>query len=102
MPLEPDTHVVIEPFTAPGRTYHWYHKVGALMLIVLCLELGLFLLLSPWWPEYWEHRLPYSIWPGSRAFWESPYFRGCISGLGVLDICIAFADIFRLRRFQGS
>ena len=38
-----------EPPALPAAPAHrWYHKVSAVALSVLCLEVGLFLLLFPW------------------------------------------------------
>jgi hypothetical protein len=30
--------------------------------------------------------------------WDSPYFRGALSGLGVVNIYISLAEVFRFRR----
>ena len=41
-------------------------------------------------------RLP--LW--AQSVWVSPYFRGAISGIGLVNIYISFVEVFRLRRFS--
>lgn len=86
----PDFH---EP---PAR---WYHKAAAMIFIIFCLELGLFLLVFPW-SAYWENNLFSSRLPQWHRIWVSSYLRGAISGLGVLNLYISFSEIFRLSRFS--
>lgn len=80
--------------------YRWYHKVAGVAAAVFCFELGVFLLLFPWatqWDVSYGGFLP--LW--ARPIWSSPYFRGAVSGIGLLDIYISFVEVFRLRRFSG-
>jgi hypothetical protein len=90
--------VLLSPPPAPE--YRWYHKVAGVAAAVFCFELGVFLLLFPWatqWDVSYGAFLP--LW--ARPIWANPYFRGAISGLGMLNIYIAFLEVFRLRRFSG-
>ena len=91
------------------RQYGWYHKLTALLFAIFCFEMGLFLLIFPWIGNQWETNYFASISADSyraasvaqwwRLLWISPYFRGAVSGLGVINIYIAVLEIFRLRRF---
>ncbi len=86
-----------EPELEPSG-YRWYHKVGAVLYAFFCLEIGVLLILLPWldiWSANYFSRLS-SRWP---EVWMSPYLRGAVSGLGVVDIAISFIEVFRLRRF---
>jgi len=70
--------------------------------VVLCLEVGVFLLVAPWLEKTWDRNLlawlaPESLW--WRSFFLNPYVRGAVSGLGLLNIYIALLEVFRLRRF---
>lgn len=79
--------------------YRWYHKLAGLLSVIFCFELGVFLLVFPWaseWNFNYFSRLP--LW--AKDIWGSPYFRGAISGLGLLNIYISFVEVFRLRRFS--
>lgn len=81
--------------------YKWYHKLAGLFAVIFCFELGVFLLVFPWasdWDLSYFSSLP--LW--ASGVWASPYFRGAISGLGVLNIYVSFVEVFRLRRFSAS
>jgi hypothetical protein len=69
------------------------NKALRVILIVLCLEMGAFLLYLPW-SSFWEqnyflHHLPNSM----RLFLLHSSFRGIVSGLGVLDILVGVSLI---------
>ena len=86
----------------------WYEKATSVLFAIFCFEMGLFLVLFPWF-GHWE--VNYFAWlaPQSssaidfaqrwRMIWLNPYFRGAVSGLGVVNIWIALQEVFRLRRF---
>jgi hypothetical protein len=101
MPLDsPNPTEQIEQ-APPAISYRWYHKLSALLFIIFCLEIGVVLLVMPW-SEYWDNNF-FATWtPSARAFWESPYVRGAVSGLGIVNIFISFTELFRMRRFSKS
>ncbi len=76
----------------------WVYKLGALLFAILCFELGAFLLVFPWL-ENWDSNLILSLWPSLRPVWMSPYFRGALSGVGLLNFYISATEILSLRRF---
>jgi len=86
------------PIAAREPRHRWYHKLSALIFIVFAMELGIFLLVFPW-SVLWDHNLFATMGPLWLRYWDNPYLRGAISGLGLLNIYIALAEIFRLRRF---
>ena len=100
MPIEPQQPDLEHagPFSVPPREYHWYHKVWAVLLITFCMEIGFFLVIFPW-TDFWESNYFSSLIPEWRRHWDNMYARGAISGLGVVNLWISFAEIFRLRRF---
>lgn len=84
----------------PGHKYRWYQKLFALLAVIFCFEVGIFLVVFPWvsdWDLNYFSAVPFL----SPVLWASPYFRGAISGLGVLNIYISFTEVFRLRRFSS-
>jgi len=89
-----------EPQDAPPQ-YRWYHKLAGLFAVIFCFELGVFLLVFPWASE-WDLNYFSSLPLWASSIWASPYFRGAISGLGVLNIYVSFIEVFRLRRFSAS
>ena len=94
-----------EPVEAPPRTpivqHHWFQKLSAVVFIVFCLELGLFLIIYPWTDE-WDHNLfaaavRLAQW---NEWWNSSFLKGALSGLGILNVWVSVSEIFRLRRFS--
>ena len=88
-----------EAVPAPPRS-HWFHKVLAVIFIVFCMEVGIFLLIFPW-SDLWDRNFfsSLSLSPMWRHYWDNAYWRGLISGLGVVNVYISLTEIFRLRRF---
>ena len=70
----------------------------ALVFIVFCMELGMFLAIFPW-SDFWDRGFFASLAPEWRVYWFNAYVRGAVSGLGIVNVYIALLEIFRLRRF---
>jgi hypothetical protein len=85
---------------APRKQYFWYHKVGAVLVIVFCFELGVFFVIFPWLP-YWDSNFLGSFSEQWSRIWSDHFFRGAVSGLGLVNIYISFLEMLRLRRFSG-
>lgn len=87
------------------RAHHWMEKASALLYVVFSFELGVFLLVFPWlelWEKSWFSSFDFS--PFGLAWeriWDSAWFRGAISGLGLINVVISFVEVFRLRRFSA-
>jgi len=88
------------PHRAASRppAYPWYHKMWAFVFITFCLEIGLFLLIFPW-TDYWGGNYFSNLLPQVESWWDNMFLRGAVSGLGVANLYISFAEIFRLKRF---
>lgn len=101
-PIEPGFPGVAESVEAPESEKHtWYHKLGVILFVIVCFEVGVFLVIFPW-TQQWEGNSLASLLPSllhwSRDFWTSSYFRGALSGLGLLNIYISIGELLRLRR----
>jgi hypothetical protein len=72
----------------------------ALLIVMVCLELGMFLLVFPW-TDYWTSNYFATFIPKYFWIWDSAYTKGAVSGLGVVNLFIGVSEIFRLRRFAG-
>ena len=83
-----------------ARGSDWVSKGFALLFIIFCMELGLVLLFYPWMDRWTQNYIPAHI-PAIREAWASGYFRGVVSGLGLLNLWISLTEIFRLRRFSA-
>jgi hypothetical protein len=64
-------------------------RIFRALTVVLLFEMGTLLLYLPW-SGFWEQNyfLNHYLW--MRALMLHPSFRGLVSGIGVLDIFVAF------------
>jgi hypothetical protein len=100
-PVEPQLRAVEEPDEPPVHIRHgWVHKLGIFLFIIVCFEVGAFLTVFPWTPQ-WDSNSVANLFPLLRDLWNSSYFRGALSGLGLLNIYISLGEVSRLRR-SGS
>jgi len=79
---------------------NWYHKLGIFLFIIVCFEVGAFLTVFPWTPQ-WESNSVANLFPWLRGLWTSSFFRGALSGLGLLNIYISLGEVTRLRKPGG-
>lgn len=81
-------------------------RLTVIFFIILCFLLGVYLILSPWdsifgpWGE--NHLLAFvadrSGIPSIQRAVASTWFRGAVTGLGVLNLVIAFWEIANFKR----
>src|ERR1043166_2161901 len=91
-------------------------RLTVVFFIVLCLEAGLFLTVLPWWQPWggtggWgeNYFLVYAAQrfgaPGLQRAVASGWVRGAVTGLGLLNLAMAFWGTFHfretVRRLQG-
>ena len=69
-------------------------RVLRVVLLLIWLELGLLLILLPWWSAFWETNYFLNRYPALIPFLLNPYLRGAISGLGLIDTVLA-VEAFR-------
>ena len=99
-PVEP--RLADDSDEAPAHVRHaWYHKLGIFLFIIVCFEVGAFLTVFPWTPQ-WDSNSIANLFPALRDLWASSYFRGALSGLGLLNIYISLGEVSRLRRSGGA
>ena len=79
---------------------HWFHRLSALLFMIFCFELGLFLLIYPWtegWTaNFFASVVPDRLQPYWHDVWVNHYVRGAISGLGVVNLWVAMAELFHV------
>ena len=64
------------------------------LLILICFELGVVLILVPWSP-FWERNFFLERYPELIPFLMNHYLRGAVSGVGLLDVLMAFTMVRR-------
>ena len=75
-----------------------------LILIVFYVEVGLVLAVVPW-SAYWERNYFADILPVLHAIITNSFFRGAVSGLGLVNLAAAIAELRSLlagRRMRHS
>ncbi len=70
------------------------------LYILYCVEIGMFLLVVPW-SEVWERNLLVAYVPLLRPLYVDHYFRGAVSGLGVINLWLGVSRAWCLRQ-SGS
>jgi hypothetical protein len=70
------------------------NRLLAVAFILFCFEIGLFLIFVPW-SQLWENNvlLGYSFY--LRGLLLNNFFRGAVSGLGVVDLLLGFSELSR-------
>ncbi len=85
-----------DPYDRPEVRHTWYHKLGIFLFIIVCFEVGAFLMVFPW-TQHWDSNSVANFFPALRDLWNSSYFRGALSRLGLLNIYISLGEVSRLR-----
>ena len=88
------------------RVFRWLERAVALLYVIFCFELGVFLLVFPWlklWENSYFSNLEWTVlgydW---ERVWDSAWFRGAVSGLGLMNLLISFSEVFALRRISDQ
>jgi hypothetical protein len=63
-----------------------------LVLVVFFLEVGLVLTLAPW-SAYWDRNYFAETLPMVHELITNNFVRGAVTGLGLVNICAAVADL---------
>lgn len=62
------------------------------MLVAFFLEVGLLLIVLPW-SAFWERNYFAETWPALGGLLANNFVRGAVSGIGVINLWAAFADL---------
>jgi hypothetical protein len=85
-------------------------RLSVIFYIILCLEIGIFLTVLPWWPQgMWglsdwgnNYFLLYAArktgYQSLQTVVASGWVRGAVSGVGLLNLGIAFWEIFNFKQ----
>ena len=100
-PLKPtsanlETSPAPQPEEAQAELPIWLQRLFVIVYVVVCIELGLFLIALPWLPA-WDNNRFLVYWPALRHFWQLGFVRGAISGLGLLDIWLGISEALSYR-----
>jgi hypothetical protein len=71
----------------------WQGRILGFSIAILTLQIGIVLTTLPWLTNWDQSWVPVHA-PRFADLWMSPYFRAALSGLGLLNIYIAGAELF--------
>lgn len=84
----------------------WFQLLSSVLFVIFCFELGMFLLVYPWTSAWTENSIsllaPARLEDVWRHLWNSSYARGGVSGMGLVNIWIAIAEVFRMFGARGK
>jgi hypothetical protein len=100
-PLAPEQEPV-----APGRSQVtsgqlWARRLGLLVFVLICLELGIALIVLPWTHIWTENNLLLD-YPTVRFWAANTFVRGAFSGLGLIDIWLGIWEVVRYREPKSN
>ncbi len=77
-------------------------KLTLVLFIMVCFEIGFLLVFLPWHRSWQDNNFLYYLTdvlnaPRLRTVVLSGYFRGAVTGLGVINILIGFREILGFR-----
>jgi hypothetical protein len=68
-----------------------------LLSILSSLLVGVVLVFAPWMSflgvELWESNWLLQVWPGARGVLLSPFTRGAVTGIGLVNLALAARDL---------
>lgn len=82
----------------PPRIPRWLERLELILRVMLRMYIGLALCYAPWWPMLWDQNPLFQQYPTLGAIAFNGAVRGLVSGLGFLNLWIAFQDAVRYRQ----
>lgn len=86
-----------EETPSAARGGSWQGRLLGFCFAIFTFEIGLFLVIFPW-TDKWDLNYFQDLASILKTAWNDPYFRGAVSGLGFVNIYIAFLEVARLLR----
>ncbi|MGD0731722.1 MAG: hypothetical protein ABR956_10690 [Terracidiphilus sp.] len=82
---------------APQRIPRWLERAELFLRVLLRMYIGLAVCYAPWSPVFWDQNPIFAHYPALGIFAAHGAVRGVVSGLGLLNLWIAFHDAVRRR-----
>jgi hypothetical protein len=87
---QPDPH-------SPQRIPRWLERMELFLRVMLRMYIGLAVCYAPWSRTFWDQNPIFLQFPNFSVFAAHGAVRGLVSGLGLLNLWIAFQDALRHR-----
>lgn len=82
---------------APQRIPRWLERCELFLRVLLRMYIGLAVCYVPWSRMFWDQNPLFAQFPTLSVFAAHGAVRGIVSGLGLLNLWIAFQDAIRHR-----
>jgi hypothetical protein len=92
--LEPPGIPVLES-VHPQRIPRWLERSELFLRVLLRMYIGLAVCYAPWSRLFWDQNPLFVQFPTLSIYAANGAVRGIVSGLGLLNLWIAFHDAFR-------
>lgn len=79
----------------PHHVPRWLERVELFLRVMLRMYIGLAICYAPWSHTFWDQNPLLLRFPWLAAIATSGAVRGIVSGLGLLNLWIAFQDAIR-------
>jgi hypothetical protein len=83
------------------RRNRFRRRLWTVCFAIFAFEIGMFLVVFPWLDSWSLNHLP-SFFPAIQSdfqdLWDEPFLKGAVTGLGLINVYIAFWQVFGLIR----
>jgi hypothetical protein len=79
----------------PRRIPRWLERVELFLRVILRMYIGLAVCYAPWSRTFWDQNPIFLQFPSLSVFAANGAVRGIVSGLGLLNLWIAFQEAVR-------
>jgi len=94
----PNPATAAQPVQAhPQRIPRWLERAELFLRVMLRMYIGLAICYAPWSRMFWDRNPLFFEFPSLSIYAANGAVRGIISGLGLLNLWIAFQDAIRHR-----
>jgi hypothetical protein len=100
-PLAPEQEPAAQGRSQATGGHMWARRLGLLVFVLICLELGIALVVLPWTHIWTENNLLLD-YPAVRFWAANTFVRGAFSGLGVIDIWLGIWEVVRYREPRSN
>ena len=97
-PVEPSPAVRQPEPPPPQRIPRWLVRVELSLRVMLRMYIGLAICYAPWSHAFWDQNPIFLQYPALGVIAVNGAVRGLVSGLGLLNLWIAFQDALRRGR----
>ena len=79
----------------------WLQRMSLVVLVVFCFYIGGLLVLLPWNLHWWAENGWFMAHPAVDALAQRGWFRGLVSGVGLIDIWIGISEMIHYRDYRA-